>query len=185
MGRLRRQRRSTRLTLLRIPAIHSRHGIRRSRTTTCRSNGSLSAGSMTTGMRACPTGRARAELRHRVPGGVPYTNNGFPQYFACNNGNSSMSLSLSGAQTACGAQGSSVWFPDLRRDESFHRPRHHGQVLTYGIEWSGTLIWRWRLARLDFRRGHNRIFRAVAGVRPLLRPHSLREKLWMPNRSSC
>ena len=53
------------------------------------------------------------------PGGVPYTNNGFPQYFACNNGNSSMSLSLSGAQTACGTQGSSVWFPDLRRDEHF------------------------------------------------------------------
>jgi hypothetical protein len=52
------------------------------------------------------------------PGGVPYTNNGYPEYFACNNGNSSMSLSLSGAQTACGAQGSSVWFPDLRRDES-------------------------------------------------------------------
>jgi len=53
------------------------------------------------------------------PGGVPYTNNGFPEYFACNNGNSSMALSLSGAQTACGAQGSSVWFPDLRRDEHF------------------------------------------------------------------
>ncbi len=51
------------------------------------------------------------------PGGVPYTNNGFPQYFACNDGNSSMQESLSGAQTACGAQGSSVWFPDLRRDE--------------------------------------------------------------------
>src|SRR3984957_11518197 len=51
------------------------------------------------------------------PGGVPYTNNGFPQYFACNDGNSSMQESLSGAQTACGAQGSSVWFPDLRKDE--------------------------------------------------------------------
>jgi hypothetical protein len=53
------------------------------------------------------------------PGGVPYTNNGYPEYFACNNGNSSMQLSLGAAQTACGAQGSSVWFPDLRRDESF------------------------------------------------------------------
>jgi hypothetical protein len=50
--------------------------------------------------------------------GVPSTNNGFPEYYACNNGNSSMSLSLSGAQTACGAMGSSVWFPDLRRDQS-------------------------------------------------------------------
>jgi hypothetical protein len=51
------------------------------------------------------------------PGGVPYTNNGSPQFFACNNGNSSMEEGLSGAQTACGAQGSSVWFPDLRKDE--------------------------------------------------------------------
>jgi hypothetical protein len=51
-------------------------------------------------------------------GGVPYTNNGYPEYYACNDGNSSMALSLSAAQTACGAQGSSVWFPDLRRDQS-------------------------------------------------------------------
>jgi hypothetical protein len=51
-------------------------------------------------------------------GGVPYTNNGYPQFFACNDGNSSMQETLSGAQTACGAQGSTVWFPDLRRDES-------------------------------------------------------------------
>ncbi len=52
-------------------------------------------------------------------GGVPYTNNGYPQFYACTDGNSSMSLTLSGAQTACGAQGSTVWFPDLRRDEQF------------------------------------------------------------------
>jgi len=52
-------------------------------------------------------------------GGVPYTNNGYPQFFACNDGNSSMALTLSGAQTACAAQGSTVWFPDLRRDEQF------------------------------------------------------------------
>ena len=51
-------------------------------------------------------------------GGVPYTNNGSPQYFACNDGNTSGALTLSAAQTACGAQGSTVWFPDLRRDES-------------------------------------------------------------------
>jgi hypothetical protein len=51
-------------------------------------------------------------------GGVPYTNNGYPQFFACNDGNSSMQETLSGAQTACGAQGSSVWFPDLRKDQS-------------------------------------------------------------------
>jgi hypothetical protein len=52
-------------------------------------------------------------------GGVPYTNNGYPQFFACNDGNSSMQESLSAAQTACGAQGSTVWFPDLRKDEQF------------------------------------------------------------------
>jgi hypothetical protein len=52
-------------------------------------------------------------------GGVPDTNNGYPQFFACNNGNSSMQESEPLAVTACGAQGSSVWFPDLRRDEQF------------------------------------------------------------------
>ena len=52
-------------------------------------------------------------------GGVPYTNNGYPQFFACNDGNSSMQETLSGAQTACGSQGSTVWFPDLRKDEQF------------------------------------------------------------------
>jgi hypothetical protein len=55
-------------------------------------------------------------------GGVPYTNNGYPQYYACLDGNpaqtSGAPLSLSGATTACGAQGSSVWFPDLRKDEN-------------------------------------------------------------------
>jgi hypothetical protein len=51
-------------------------------------------------------------------GGVPYTNNGSPQFFACNDGNTSGALTLSAAQSACGAQGSTVWFPDLRRDES-------------------------------------------------------------------
>jgi Putative beta-barrel porin-2, OmpL-like. bbp2 len=54
-------------------------------------------------------------------GGVPYTNNGYPQFFACMNGNSSMQESLTAAETACGSPGStsSVWFPDLRRDEQF------------------------------------------------------------------
>jgi len=50
-------------------------------------------------------------------GGVPYTNNGYPQFFACNDGNTSGALTLGAAQTACASQGSSVWFPDLRRDE--------------------------------------------------------------------
>jgi hypothetical protein len=52
-------------------------------------------------------------------GGEPYTNNGYPQFFACNDGNSSMQETLSAAQTACAAQSSSVWFPDLRKDEQF------------------------------------------------------------------
>ncbi|MGA7079907.1 MAG: outer membrane beta-barrel protein [Terriglobales bacterium] len=55
-------------------------------------------------------------------GGVPYTNNGYPQYYACLDGNpaqtSGVPLSLSGATSACSAQGSSVWFPDLRKDEN-------------------------------------------------------------------
>jgi putative OmpL-like beta-barrel porin-2 len=55
-------------------------------------------------------------------GGVPYTNNGYPQFFACNNGNTSGQLTLSGAENpaiagSCTNQGSTVWFPDLRRDE--------------------------------------------------------------------
>ncbi|MFZ0420126.1 MAG: outer membrane beta-barrel protein [Candidatus Sulfotelmatobacter sp.] len=52
-------------------------------------------------------------------GGVPYTNDGYPQFFACNDGNSSMQETLGAAQTACASQGSTVWFPDLRRDEQF------------------------------------------------------------------
>src|SRR5579862_7970641 len=47
--------------------------------------------------------------------GVPSTNNGYPQFYACNDGNSSMEATLSGAQAACGAQGSSVWFPEDRK----------------------------------------------------------------------
>jgi hypothetical protein len=52
-------------------------------------------------------------------GDVPYTNNGYPQFYACNDGNSSMQETLGLAQTACAAQSSTVWFPDLRRDEHF------------------------------------------------------------------
>jgi hypothetical protein len=49
----------------------------------------------------------------------PGSNNGFPQYFACSSGASSMQTSLSAAETACGGGADSVWFPDLRRDEQF------------------------------------------------------------------
>jgi len=51
----------------------------------------------------------------------PGSNNGFPQYYACSSGATSGQASLSAAETACGSPGStsSIWFPDLRRDEHF------------------------------------------------------------------
>ena len=49
----------------------------------------------------------------------PGSNNGFPQYYACSSGASSGQASLSAAEAACGGGASSVWFPDLRRDEQF------------------------------------------------------------------
>ncbi len=61
------------------------------------------------------------------PTGVPYTNNGFPQYYACMNGNTSglpwaaNGANLPAAEAACGGPSgstSAIWFPDLRRDQS-------------------------------------------------------------------
>jgi hypothetical protein len=54
-------------------------------------------------------------------GGItpPGGNNNFPQYYVCANGSSSMQSALPAAETACGGGASSVWFPDLRKDESF------------------------------------------------------------------
>jgi hypothetical protein len=54
-------------------------------------------------------------------GGItpPGGNNGSPQFYVCNNGNSSGQTTLGPAETACGGGISSVWFPDLRKDESF------------------------------------------------------------------
>jgi hypothetical protein len=54
-------------------------------------------------------------------GGItpPGGNNGFPENYACSTGANSGQTSLSAAETACGGGLSSVWFPDLRRDESF------------------------------------------------------------------
>jgi Putative beta-barrel porin-2, OmpL-like. bbp2 len=54
-------------------------------------------------------------------GGItpPGGNNNFPQYYVCANGSSSMESTLPPAETACGGGISSVWFPDLRKDESF------------------------------------------------------------------
>jgi Putative beta-barrel porin-2, OmpL-like. bbp2 len=54
-------------------------------------------------------------------GGItpPGGNNDFPQYYVCSSGASSGQSSLSAAETACGGGLGNVWFPDLRKDESF------------------------------------------------------------------
>ena len=54
-------------------------------------------------------------------GGItpPGGNNGSPTDFACITGVSSGQTTLPAAETACGGGISSVWFPDLRRDEHF------------------------------------------------------------------
>ena len=54
-------------------------------------------------------------------GGItpPGGNNGSPQFFACSTGASSGQSTLEAAETACGGGVNSVWFPDLRRNESF------------------------------------------------------------------
>jgi hypothetical protein len=54
-------------------------------------------------------------------GGItpPGGNIGFPTQFVCQSGVTSGETSLDAAQTACSAIGSTVWSPDLRRNESF------------------------------------------------------------------
>ncbi len=54
-------------------------------------------------------------------GGItpPGGNNGSPQYYVCSSGATSGQTSLGAAEVACGGGQSSVWFPDLRKDESF------------------------------------------------------------------
>jgi hypothetical protein len=54
-------------------------------------------------------------------GGItpPGGNNGFPQYYVCSSGATSGQTTLGAAEQACGGGPSSVWFPDLRKDESF------------------------------------------------------------------
>ncbi|MGB7282617.1 MAG: outer membrane beta-barrel protein [Candidatus Acidiferrum sp.] len=54
-------------------------------------------------------------------GGItpPGGNNGSPQFYVCSNGSSSGQMILGPAETACGGGINSVWFPDLRKDESF------------------------------------------------------------------
>jgi hypothetical protein len=75
------------------------------------------------------TFRAEYDYRHaNVPywtgqGGItpPGGNNGSPQFFACSTGASSGQTALGPAEMACGTPGntSGVFFPDLRKDESF------------------------------------------------------------------
>jgi len=54
-------------------------------------------------------------------GGItpPGGNNGYPQYYVCSSGATSGQTSLGAAESACGGGISSVWFPDLRKNESF------------------------------------------------------------------
>jgi putative OmpL-like beta-barrel porin-2 len=54
-------------------------------------------------------------------GGItpPGGNNGSPQFFTCANGTTSGQASLLPAEAACGGGLSSVWFPDLRKNEQF------------------------------------------------------------------
>jgi hypothetical protein len=54
-------------------------------------------------------------------GGItpPDGNTGSPQFFTCASGVTSGQTGLAAAESACGGGISSVWFPDLRRDESF------------------------------------------------------------------
>ncbi|HEV3419550.1 MAG TPA: outer membrane beta-barrel protein [Candidatus Acidoferrum sp.] len=73
------------------------------------------------------TFRAEYDYRHaNVPywtgqGGItpPNGNTGAPQFYVCSNGSSSGQTSLGAAETACGGGLNSVWFPDLRKNESF------------------------------------------------------------------
>ena len=73
------------------------------------------------------TFRAEYDYRHaNVPywtgrGGItpPTGNTGSPQFYVCSSGASSGQTSLGAAEAACGGGLSSVWFPDLRKDESF------------------------------------------------------------------
>ncbi len=54
-------------------------------------------------------------------GGItpPGGNNGSPQFYTCMNGSSSGQTALGPAEAACGGGIGSVWFPDLRKNESF------------------------------------------------------------------
>lgn len=54
-------------------------------------------------------------------GGItpPGGNNGSPEDYACITGASSGQTTLAAAETACGGGIGSVWFPDLRKDQSF------------------------------------------------------------------
>jgi hypothetical protein len=54
-------------------------------------------------------------------GGItpPGGNTGSPQFFTCASGVTSGQTGLAAAESACGGGIGSVWFPDLRRDESF------------------------------------------------------------------
>ena len=105
MARPRLRRRSMLHTLPAIPAIHSRPGIRRSPTTTCRGNGSRSAGNTTIATPVCPIGRARAELRRRVQAECLTPTTDLLNFLLATTAIRREHLTLSGAQTACACAG--------------------------------------------------------------------------------
>jgi hypothetical protein len=53
-------------------------------------------------------------------GGItpPGGNNGSPQYFACSTGATAGTSDLTAAEAACGGGTSSIWFPDLVKQQT-------------------------------------------------------------------
>ena len=91
----------------------SRRGTRPSRSTTCPSSTSRSAGSMTTATRMSLIGLAGAGLR--LPAATPVSR----RSLSVKAESRRERRRLPAAQTACTAIGSTVWSPDLRKNESF------------------------------------------------------------------
>ena len=99
-------------------------------------------------------------------GGVPYTNNGYPQFYACNNGNSSMTGNLT-------ARGNGVRQPGRRAA--------YGSPICGGMSSSSTwLSWSSSNAEgicdagRDFSCGNDSVFCDFARLRGFLRARALR-----------
>ena len=62
-------------------------------------------------------------------GGVPYTNNGYPQFFACNDGNSSMSTDTQRRANRLRSARQHRMVPRSSQGRVVGRHRHHGEIL--------------------------------------------------------